>query len=609
LSCSGGGLGAVLFSKAPAASGQAVVLYEKQVTHPFGPDALPETADDDPKRQVECWIAPSPSTRGRLFASWMDLSHTPLPTDGWGIGYGLSSDFGQSWGFFAVGDTDLVDVDIPPPTGYASWSPFQVDPGCAIGANDSGQEVLYLVGLDEVASSQGPVFSGIFFATYDVQAGWTAKYLATEDAPGWVDKPLVTADPSSDATRRKRAYVHWTQFPALPPEGQSQAIIFRRSLEAGADILQQSPFTLVYEPLVTAAVSAVGPGGDICVAWWRVNDANGNISDIRARTSIDPGAPVLVFTPETTAVDEFRAFRDEGWANFKVNSLPAIAVDNCQCARGGRYYIAYMGKEPAGDAGIYVAMSKNKGLCWETPVLAVADPPGNIGARQFMPGIAVNDKGHVGLMVYDTRDDPAFNRLFRVYFAYSKDGGLTFEAPVPVAGRLSDPHFHRFPSGLFVGDYNGMAAQGNTFYPIWADLRDWDGSDLQTPGDIWTAAVDVDDDPVGPPDFDWDCDVDLQDFTFFQNCFTGANPRPCDQRQYVGNCAWADFDGDGDIDLTDYLLLQQFYTGSGVCMCSGGEQGASGGRFTDDGGRTYYTLEHLSRWLRDYCASRRIPFN
>ena len=504
------------------------------MTHPFGPDALPETADDDPKRQVECWIAPSPSTLGRLFASWMDLSHAPLPTDGWGIGYGLSSNFGQSWGFFAVGDTDLVDVDIPPPTGSGGWKDFQVDPGCAVGADDSGGEVLYLSGLDEIppqGPGELPLFSAVFFARYRAGSGWEADYVAQEQAPyGVVDKPLMSADASSDPNRRKRLYVHWSQLATVPDPPLPQDLLFRRSLNAGADILQQPTVPLATSEIAVGSVSAVGPAAELCVAWLDGERPPGGSwvrYDIRTRTCLDPGATPLQFEPEVTAVNDFAAAANDRMANFRVNSLPAIAVDNSTCARRGRFYIAYMSKAggSTADTDVYVVMSKNKGLCWEQPVLVTVDPPSNPSARQFMPGLAVNDKGHVGMVFYDTREDtsPA-NAKFRTYFAYSKDGGLTFEAPLEVAGLVSDPRYPAIQEGLFLGDYNAMTAQGTSFHPIWTDLRAWDGSDVEIAGDIWTAAVDVADDPVGPPDFDWDCDVDLQDFAFFQNCFTGANP-------------------------------------------------------------------------------------
>jgi len=59
-------------------------------------------------------------------------------------------------------------------------------------------------------------------------------------------------------------------------------------------------------------------------------------------------------------------------------------------------------------------------------------------------------------------------------------------------------------------------------------------------------------------DFDFDDDVDLVDFSHFQDCFTGADAgRPADI------CTDADFDADGDIDLADYKVFNGTLAGPG----------------------------------------------
>ena len=57
-------------------------------------------------------------------------------------------------------------------------------------------------------------------------------------------------------------------------------------------------------------------------------------------------------------------------------------------------------------------------------------------------------------------------------------------------------------------------------------------------------------------DFDRDADVDLADFSIFQNCFNGPN------RPLRASCgADADFDGDGDTDLADFSVFQGCFSG------------------------------------------------
>jgi len=66
-------------------------------------------------------------------------------------------------------------------------------------------------------------------------------------------------------------------------------------------------------------------------------------------------------------------------------------------------------------------------------------------------------------------------------------------------------------------------------------------------------------DYVKPPircDFDYDGDVDVRDFTFFQICFNGPGRPP-----RYSPCSRADLDGDGDIDVTDFAVFQVCFNG------------------------------------------------
>ncbi len=66
-------------------------------------------------------------------------------------------------------------------------------------------------------------------------------------------------------------------------------------------------------------------------------------------------------------------------------------------------------------------------------------------------------------------------------------------------------------------------------------------------------------DPVHPvyrADYDADADVDLRDFSHFQECFNGPNQTPTQS-----GCADADFDCDGDVDLVDFSRFQACFNG------------------------------------------------
>lgn len=68
-----------------------------------------------------------------------------------------------------------------------------------------------------------------------------------------------------------------------------------------------------------------------------------------------------------------------------------------------------------------------------------------------------------------------------------------------------------------------------------------------------------------PVDFDQDCDVDADDFTKFDACFTGPAilgppPSGCTAERFNT----VDFDDDGDVDQSDFSVFQRCYGGSGI---------------------------------------------
>ncbi len=70
-------------------------------------------------------------------------------------------------------------------------------------------------------------------------------------------------------------------------------------------------------------------------------------------------------------------------------------------------------------------------------------------------------------------------------------------------------------------------------------------------GDAWSVSIQL----KAVADFDKDCDVDLDDFGFFQMCFNGPN------QPTFPECATADCDGDQDVDLNDFVIFQRCFNG------------------------------------------------
>jgi hypothetical protein len=114
-----------------------------------------------------------------------------------------------------------------------------------------------------------------------------------------------------------------------------------------------------------------------------------------------------------------------------------------------------------GDLDVFLAASDDGGKHWSAPVRVNNDPIHN-GAEQFFQWLAVDPTdGSVNLIFYDRRGDPQ-NRNQIVVLARSTDNGQSFSNYA-----WSEESFEA--SGVFFGDYSGIAAYGGHVYGIWTE--------------------------------------------------------------------------------------------------------------------------------------------
>jgi hypothetical protein len=180
---------------------------------------------------------------------------------------------------------------------------------------------------------------------------------------------------------------------------------------------------------------------------------------------------------------------------------PVVAVDNTSGPFHGRAYVAF---PDASEGRCQIKMSwSDDGERWSTP-LPVDDPPiplePETGPDAFLPGLAISDRGIVGISWYGRREDLR-NRDFRLRFTASADGGHSVMSSVPVSHHPYRYPAESAPEALFplgirfdadstgaawvvmhtgsssrlyyeVGDYTGLAARPDgTFQAIWIDNR------------------------------------------------------------------------------------------------------------------------------------------
>jgi hypothetical protein len=158
---------------------------------------------------------------------------------------------------------------------------------------------------------------------------------------------------------------------------------------------------------------------------------------------------------------------------------PGPLFDVVQDPTSGNLYTVWEDARFSGGAhnGIAFSMSTDGGSTWSAPV-AINKTPTDIASgnqNAFLPSIAVAADGTVGVTYYDFRNNtPAAGLLTDYWFVHADPGmDLTNPANWGQELRLTNTSFDMEtaplgPHGLFVGDYEGLAAAGTDFVPTWA---------------------------------------------------------------------------------------------------------------------------------------------
>ncbi len=200
--------------------------------------------------------------------------------------------------------------------------------------------------------------------------------------------------------------------------------------------------------------------------------------------------------------------------------IPALGADPGSPVFADRLYVAWTDGR-AGHAEILLASSNDKGKTWSAPQRVNDEDPDAreiVGSNVFMPTVAVNRAGVVGVTWYD-RHGTLGNLGWYLHFRASLDGGETWLPGVRVSAAPNTYHATeplitwaeahgpgaedewntsgglRIEAGLngrqfTAADYSGLAADaGGLFHPFWIDNR------TSLP-QIWTAAVTVRGTPV-----------------------------------------------------------------------------------------------------------------
>jgi hypothetical protein len=286
----------------------------------------------------------------------------------------------------------------------------------------------------------------------------------------FIDKPWMAVDPSN----AKNLYVTYTDFDfsGLVCPGSRLGIELVASTDGGAT--WSSP-TIVdngcFPNEDQGSNVAVDGKGNVYVAWeqFPVFLPTNEIDIAKSSNggaSFGPKVTVAIVTPVGSLFGLLQG-------GFRNNEFPSLAIDRSRGPGKGPLYISWndggLGVTPDGFppfAGFtynfgdaFVTRSDNGGVSWSSPV-KVNDDEDAVGtpADHYLPGIAADRRGSVGVCFYDRRRDPE-NFLIDRECASSQDGGqswknhritkMSFSASIS-ADLLINP--------VYMGDYDGVAA-------------------------------------------------------------------------------------------------------------------------------------------------------
>ncbi|MGF6921540.1 sialidase family protein [Paraburkholderia sp. 40] len=300
------------------------------------------------------------------------------------------------------------------------------------------------------------------YRSFDGGQTWSAPSLIHASAED--EKPWVAGDAGSSAFHGC-VYAAWDDGVSLR---------FARTLDhgitwigigtdpAGSILASDTPFS----PEINVAAD-----GTIYIAWTAGSEIKMMVSSDGGNSFHPVASPA---TGITTLESSLPPWKPHGWpvlpgGTFRVFTLPTA------CVSGQTVLVAWADYRE-GVSRIYYALSTNGGAGWDTAPSGRPLLTGALAANQqyFHPQIIANPKGVIGCAFYEF-GPKASTYLIDVIMAQSFDGGVSFNR-FTVTDRPWDPTIDApvslvDPIASFIGEYFGLDASTNGFYPLWTDTR------------------------------------------------------------------------------------------------------------------------------------------
>jgi hypothetical protein len=343
-------------------------------------------------------------------------------------------------------------------------------------ADDPSKDVIYVTYTDFESSSTLLYADEVPFLT-PIATETTIRMVKSEDGGITWSQPVQVSPTARFAESfNEEGGSGVGESTAFAPLGATIDPAQREDENDTSQVEQQGTAGIRPQRFVQGSQPKVLPNGTLIVGWYDSTDdgvAQG-MQTIKVAVSTDTG---------NTFSDPIQAAVTREW-HSPTRTIP-LRIDGSkfpQIAAGpnNEAYIVFGAQpvdKPTDDGDIFLVSSFDDGRTWSDPVRVNQDEKGTL---QFLPAVAVNPAGVVGVMWGDTRDDPDEIR-YHVYYTKSEDKGKTFGFTLPDQNFTApDTRVTDFPSNSNrtcancapeVGDYWAMTANEKDFYLVWGDTR------------------------------------------------------------------------------------------------------------------------------------------